>query len=427
MRFILIIVLLPIAHFTSAQDLEKKILNVAILVHEGVELFDFAGPGEVFSVAGRFSDLVGFNVYTVASSEAPITSQTFLSVNPNFSVDNCPKPDIIILPGGQTGKALKDIKIMEWVEKSNKEAEVVLTVCTGAFIAEKAGLLEHKRATTHWGSTFYLSQKSLLTEVLINTKYVDSGKIITSGGVSSGIEGSLHLVQRLAGRRVAEKVARYMEYDKWKPGLGIIDYQNPYLEDRFLNEIKKATSPEKILSVSFDYLYYGELELAGYDLLESGDIENAINVFEYLVVAFPDEHANFTNLAAAYQKAGKPSPRTQSQILELLEAQKFNEATDAVANARKLQPTWVMLDENILTSRGYDLLTEKKYEEAIETFKLIIHAFPKSANAHDSLGEGYMLAGDTELSIMNYKKSLELNPSNENARNKIEELLESKN
>lgn len=191
--------LLLMSNHTFAQ-VQKEVKNVAIFVHEGVELFDFAGPGEVFVAAGRQSPVIDFNVYTVAATEDPITSQTFLKVIPNYSIDNCPKPDVIVLPGGATGIPLRNPDVLKWIKTANEDTDITLSVCTGAFLLAEVGLLDGLKATTHWGSIQGLKNNYPNTEVLENTKFVDNGKIVTSGGVSSGTEGSLHVVSRMAGK-----------------------------------------------------------------------------------------------------------------------------------------------------------------------------------------------------------------------------------
>jgi transcriptional regulator GlxA family with amidase domain len=188
--------------------------NVAIFVHEGVELLDFAGPGEVFAAAGHGR---AFNVYTVAASPGPILSQRFVTVTPQYTLANCPKPDIIVLPGGRTDLPLADPNVIEWIKTASRDAEVTLSVCTGAFLLARAGLLDGVEATTHWGSIEDLRGTAPKTKVLENLRYVDSGRVVTSAGVSAGIDGALHVVDRLLGRGPALQTARYMEY-KWEPG-----------------------------------------------------------------------------------------------------------------------------------------------------------------------------------------------------------------
>jgi putative intracellular protease/amidase/YHS domain-containing protein len=190
--------------------------NVAIFVHEAVELLDFAGPAEVFAAADRAR---AFNVYTVAASEGEIVSQRFLTIKPRYTVADCPKPDVIVLPGGSTHIPLKDARVVEWIQKAAPDAEVVMSVCTGAFLLAKAGLLDGKEATTHWGSIEGLRKAAPKTKVHADRRVVDNGKVVTCAGVSAGIDGALHVVERMLGRQVARDTARYMEY-RWEPTPG---------------------------------------------------------------------------------------------------------------------------------------------------------------------------------------------------------------
>ncbi|MBP3954426.1 DJ-1/PfpI family protein [Gemmata sp. G18] len=204
------------AGFLKAPDeYTKPRKNVAIFVHDGVELLDFAGPGEVFAAAGSGR---AFKVFTVAAGAGPITSQGFLKVTPSYTFADCPKPDIIVLPGGATGNALKDERVVEWVKKASSNAEVTLSVCTGAFILGRAGLLDGKNATTHWASIERLKKEYPKTTVHADKRFVDNGKIVTSAGVSAGIDASLHVVEKLHGKEEAEKTARYMQYRREAPG-----------------------------------------------------------------------------------------------------------------------------------------------------------------------------------------------------------------
>ncbi len=187
--------------------------NVAIFVHEGVELLDFSGPGEVFASAGQSQ---AFNVYTVAATSEEITSQRFVTIKPQYTFANCPPPDIIVLPGGRTDVPLADSKVIEWIKKSSERAEVMMSVCTGAFLLLESGLLDGKEATTHWSAIESLKQQAPKTTVRENRRFVDNGKVVTAAGVSAGIDAALHVVDRLLGREVAQKTARYMEY-KWEP------------------------------------------------------------------------------------------------------------------------------------------------------------------------------------------------------------------
>jgi len=187
--------------------------NVAIFIHEGVELLDFAGPGEVFAAADSTR---AFNVYTVAASAEPIVSQGFVTIKPQYTFANCPPPDIVILPGGRTDVPLNNPSVIKWIQQTAQRAEVMMSVCTGAFLLGKAGLLDGREATTHWKSLEALKESAPKTTVRENRRFVDNGQVVTAAGVSAGIDASLHVVDKLLGREVAEKTARYMEY-KWVP------------------------------------------------------------------------------------------------------------------------------------------------------------------------------------------------------------------
>ncbi len=197
-------------------DKAKVKRNVAIVVHEGVELLDFAGPGEVFQAAagGR-----AFNVYTVGITSEPITSQRFLKVTPNYSIKDCPKPDIIVVPGGATGVVLRSKEMMEWLKTSAPQTEIMFSVCTGAFALAELGMLDGLEATTHWGSISRLQEKYPKIKVRNDRRIVDTGKVVTSAGVSAGIDGALYVVARLRGMEMARETAKYMEY-RWEPEVG---------------------------------------------------------------------------------------------------------------------------------------------------------------------------------------------------------------
>lgn len=211
--------------------------NVAIVLYDGVELLDFAGPGEVFQAAAHFGAVDGvpaFRVYTVAASRAPLTSQGFVTVTPEFSFADAPRPDIFVIPGGNSRRLLDDAAAMAWVRKATPEAEVAMTVCTGAFVLAKTGVMAGKDVTTHFGSVDRLRTAVPDARVQSGRRFVDNGSFLTTAGVSAGIDGSLHLVARLLGRNVADRTARYMEYH-WSPEAtlaGTYTTLNPSTDER---------------------------------------------------------------------------------------------------------------------------------------------------------------------------------------------------
>lgn len=205
--------------------------NVAIVIWNGAEVLDWAGPSEVFEAASRFgrsSNGPAFNVYTVSKTKEAIRSQRFVEVTPNYSIADAPRPDIIVLPGGGTSSVLRDPEFLEWAGTAAQGSEVALSVCTGAFILATAGLLDDKEATTWYGALQSFEERFPKTQVRRGRRFVDNGQVVTTAGVSAGIDGSLHVVARLLGRHVADRTAQYMEY-RWTP--------EPYLarEYRTLN------------------------------------------------------------------------------------------------------------------------------------------------------------------------------------------------
>ncbi len=189
--------------------------NLAILIFDDVEVLDFCGPFEVFSVTGKRDGFDPFNVYTVAE-KTPISARNKLSINPHYTLDNCPQPDILVVPGGfGTRREMLNKTLLEWINQLYPQTEHILSVCTGALILAKAGLVENIAVTTHHLALDELRAVAPNAEIRENDRIVDSGKIIFSGGISAGIDASLYLVAKLLGRETALETATYMEYD-WK-------------------------------------------------------------------------------------------------------------------------------------------------------------------------------------------------------------------
>jgi transcriptional regulator GlxA family with amidase domain len=204
----------PVCGMTLVKESSMK--KVAIFLYDGVELLDFSGPGEVFAAS------TNFKVYTVSVDGKEIVSQGFLHVKPDYSLEEAPRPDILILPGGGTGPSQNNVHVINWIKSNVSDNQVALSVCTGAFLLAKAGLLDGKTATTWYGAIDRFRQAAPKTKVLENIRFVDNGNIITTAGVSAGIDGALHLVERIHGPAEAKRVAQYMEYDKWVPENGVV-------------------------------------------------------------------------------------------------------------------------------------------------------------------------------------------------------------
>ena len=188
--------------------------NVAILIFDEVEVLDFCGPFEVFSVTGKRDNLTPFNVYTVAESDGPVIARNNFSVNPTYTFSNCPQPDVLLVPGGYgTRREMHNHVLIDWVRRCAEKSELVLSVCTGALILAKAGMLDGLSATTHHGAIELLKEVAPETDVLETERIVDNGRIVLSAGISAGIDMSLYVVSRLLGEAQAKETATYMEYD----------------------------------------------------------------------------------------------------------------------------------------------------------------------------------------------------------------------
>ena len=198
--------------------------SVGILIFDGVEVLDFAGPFEVFSrtrltpgsESRRSDDSAPFSVFTVSRSRAPIRTTGDLQVVPHHGFADAPPIDLLLVPGGFGTRALvDDAPTLDWIRRVSATARKTTSVCTGSLLLAKAGLLEGRRATTHWGALDLLAS---LGNVRVDreARFVDDG-VLTSAGVASGIDLAFHVVERLHGRDVADETARYIEYRRLPP------------------------------------------------------------------------------------------------------------------------------------------------------------------------------------------------------------------
>lgn len=192
--------------------------TVAILIFNDVEVLDFCGPFEVFAVTGQQRGSGGdFKVFTVAEKAGPIIARNGLSVNPTYTFADCPQPDIVLVPGGYgTRTEMNNDVLLDWIKNQFPKLELLLSVCTGSLLLGKAGLLEGLSATTHFSAMDELRSVAPNTTICPEDRYVDNGKIVTSAGISAGIDMSLYVVSRLLGAEKAAATARQMQYDHWR-------------------------------------------------------------------------------------------------------------------------------------------------------------------------------------------------------------------
>lgn len=204
---------------STPADLKKqqnnKPVTICFYLQNGVEVLDFAGPMEVFSAAG-------FKVFTVSKTKETIRSQGILSIVPDYSIQDAPPADVLVVFGGETGTRTINGEVLSWIRARKPQTQYYLSVCTGAFTLGRAGILDNLTATTYHTQIDNLRQLFPKTKVMANVRFVDNGNVITTAGISAGIDGALHLVEKLRGRDFAKSIATTIEYDKWVPEQGLI-------------------------------------------------------------------------------------------------------------------------------------------------------------------------------------------------------------
>ncbi len=197
--------------------------NVGIYLFEDVEVLDFAGPFEVFTTASRVHerlhpDQAGpFRVFSIALTSAPVRARAGLRIVPDFQIDAHPDIDVLIVPGGVVTAELHKPDVLRWIARQGAACECVASVCTGAFILAQAGVLQGGPVTTHWEDQAELAASFPALQVVDGPRWVEQGRIVTSAGISAGIDMSLHLVGRLVSPALAAATARQMDY-AWSAG-----------------------------------------------------------------------------------------------------------------------------------------------------------------------------------------------------------------
>lgn len=199
---------------------------VAFLLSSGAVMIDFAGPWEVFqdaTVTGRTQP--AFNLYTVAETTQPITVSAGARLIPQFDLASAPQPKVVVVPA--QSRPTEDVK--HWLRTVAQQTDVVMSVCTGAFVLAAAGLLDGHDATTHHGSFATLAMEYPKITVKRGARFVDEGRIATSAGLSAGIDLALHVVERYFGTQAASDTAYYMEYQGqgWRNGASNVAYSKP--------------------------------------------------------------------------------------------------------------------------------------------------------------------------------------------------------
>lgn len=188
-------------------------MNVGIYIYDQAEVLDFSGPFEVFSTASRLrEDDEPFNTFLIGESGQTVYARAGYRVLPDYGFQNHPEIDVLIIVGGVHTDEMDKSNVIKWISHQARTSDIVASVCTGAFLLAQAGVLQSHKATTHWEDISDLMETFPKLEVVENVRWVDEGNILTSGGISAGIDMSLHIVSKLYGRDLAEKTARQMEF-----------------------------------------------------------------------------------------------------------------------------------------------------------------------------------------------------------------------
>ena len=290
---------------------KKAPRNLAILIFEGVQIIDYTGPYETFGHTYS-NDGEAFNIYTVSEKTNAITTSMGMSVNPKFNFENAPKPDVLLVPGGDVRAQVSSPTVIKWITETANNAEIVMSVCNGAFILAKAGLLDGKEATTTSGLIPLLRKEAPKVKVVDDRRFVDTGHIITTAGLSSGIDGALHVIERLYGKGTAQMAALGMEYN-WDP------------DSKFV----RAMLADKYLRFNYDVKV---VEGGWRPLNRSGSVDNWENSWAVITESTAAELLDQINNSIAANKTYGPSAAKWTRV-------------DAAKTNNALQTWWTFMDE----------------------------------------------------------------------------------
>ncbi|WP_122893170.1 DJ-1/PfpI family protein [Arcobacter peruensis] len=189
-------------------------MNIGIYIYDDAEVLDFSGPFEVFSVASRFlKESEKFNVFLISENKTTIIARGGYEVNSKYTFTNHPILDVLIVVGGVHTKEVKKQNVITWITNQAKSTKLIASVCTGAFLLAQAKVVINHKVTTHWEDIEDLKNDYPHLDVIKNVRWVDEGNIVSSAGISAGIDMSLHLVSKLHSNDLALKTAKQMQFD----------------------------------------------------------------------------------------------------------------------------------------------------------------------------------------------------------------------
>nr|WP_315485488.1 DJ-1/PfpI family protein [uncultured Undibacterium sp.] len=195
-------------------------MKIGIYIYDDAEVLDFAGPYEVFSTATRisYSD-PKFQVFLIGETGQMVTARAGFRVHPDYGFHNCPNLDVLIVAGGVHDNEMMKASVIAWLAQQSSKAKLVASVCTGVFLLAQAGVVDGCEVTTHWQDVADLRTRFPKLTVVENRRWIDQGQVLTSGGISAGIDMSLHMLGRLSRLDVAKATAKQMEFS-WTANQG---------------------------------------------------------------------------------------------------------------------------------------------------------------------------------------------------------------
>jgi putative intracellular protease/amidase len=272
--------------------------KVAILLFNGVEIIDSTGPYELFGAAN-------YNVYTVGETREPITTAMGMTVVPKYTFADAPRADVLVVPGGGVRGAQQNGALLRYVVDATATAQHTMSVCNGSFILASAGLLDGLTATSTYGNVLRLHAQFPKVKVVGDRRYVDNGKIITTAGLSAGMDGALHVISLMDGEARAREVALSEEYD-WHPTGG---YVRPSMADRFLPsiDVEKASGAQadwKVVSSTGDADHW--------DIVVQGPSKQNVDELLGSLGQALEQQARWTATASAAPRGSSPRSRSWS-------------------------------------------------------------------------------------------------------------------
>ncbi|MDX1940142.1 MAG: DJ-1/PfpI family protein [Saprospiraceae bacterium] len=387
--------LLLLCSSIKAQLPEPK--NILFFLYDGIEILDFTGPMEVLSAAG-------YNIYTVADKDT-IVSRRILKIIPDYNftkTSDFPKPDIVAVFGGMAHMVYENEHYKEFLRNVTSQSYLDFSVCDGAFFLGSIGLLDGKTSTTfHWLIS-ELQKDFPKTTAIPDVKYVDNGRLITSAGVSAGIDAAFYLVSKLKGEAFALQVAELIEYDHWKPGTGKI------IEDETTQAIKQQGCQAFAKANNNIPLFKGEISNLGKYFLEQQQYVEAEACFRLVLNNYKPNSLDYSNLSLTLKGQNKPAPPTKKEFLQKI-YEDIIVANVVYQDIKTEFPDWQLLDRDDLLYIGYyDFQNHQKYDVALAIYQLNYNMFPDYHECRSYIAEVQLLKGEKQNAIQTYKDTLPL-------------------